>query len=71
MSWAPPHVGNGLISDLVSYEARVARWTRAYRQIRVCLYVSMVNSHAKVLINGVLVENPYSDDPLTTAATGS
>jgi MEDS: MEthanogen/methylotroph, DcmR Sensory domain len=53
-----PHVSNGFISDLVSYEARVARWTRAYRQIGVCLYdldrfggdviVSMVNSHAKV-----------------------
>jgi len=33
--------------------------------------VSMVNSHPKVLINGVIVENPYSVDPYTTAATGS
>jgi hypothetical protein len=81
MSWALPHVSNGFISDLVSYEARVARWTRAYRQIGVFLYdldrfggdliVSMVNSHPKVLINGVIVENPYSVDPCSTAATGS
>jgi len=82
MSWALPHVSNGFISNLVSYEARVARWTRAYRQIGVCLYdldrfggdviVSMVNSHPKVWINGVIVENPYySVDPFTTAATGS
>ena len=81
MSWALPHVSNGFIRDLVSYEARVARWTRAYRQIGVCFYdldrfggdviVSMVNSHPKVLINGVIVENPYYADPYTTAAIGS
>jgi hypothetical protein len=81
MSWALPHVSKGLIGDLVSYEARVARWTRAYRQVGVSLYdldrfggdviVAMVNSHPKVWFQGVIVENPYFADPYTGATTGS
>ena len=57
----------------------VTRWTRAYRQTGVCMYdldrfggdviVAMVRTHPKVLINGVIVENPYAVDPSTIAAT--
>jgi hypothetical protein len=81
MSWALPYVSTGLMGDLVSYEARVVRWTRAYRQVGVCLYdmdlfggdviVAMVMSHPKVWIEGVIVENPYFVEPYTAATTGS
>jgi hypothetical protein len=65
----------------VSYEARVVRWTRAYRQVGVCLYdmdlfggdviVAMIMSNPKVWIEGVIVENPYFVEPYTAATTGS
>ena len=79
MSWALPYVRTGLMGDLVSYEARVVRWTRAYRQVGVCLYdmdlfggdviVAMVMSHPKVWIEGVIVENPYIVEPYTASTT--
>jgi hypothetical protein len=72
MSWALPHVSKQFIGELSKYEARVARSTRAYRQVTVCLYdmdrfgsdviSAMINAHPKVWIYGMAFENPYYHD---------
>jgi hypothetical protein len=73
MSSVLPRVSGGSIDDLAGNEARVARWSRAYPQIGVFFYdlntlgggavVSMVSSHRRLWMGGVVVDNPYFNDP--------
>jgi hypothetical protein len=77
MSVAMPHVGEATgeasVGGLAGYEARVARWSRAYPQIGVFFYdlntlsgdtfVSMVRSHCQLWVGGVVLDNPYFVDP--------
>jgi hypothetical protein len=72
MSIASPHVGEASVGGLAGYEARVARWSRAYPQIGVFFYnlntlsgdtfVSMVRSHRQLWVGGVVLDNPYFVD---------
>ncbi len=71
MTWAlrdAPGVG-----DLVNYEAELNRVAPKYPTVVLCLYdldrfsgeviVSIVKTHPKVLIRGMVVENPYYVGP--------
>jgi hypothetical protein len=73
MSLALPHIGEGAVGGLAGYEARVARWCRAYPHIGVFFYdlntlsgdvlVSMARSHRRLWVSGVVLDNPYFIDP--------
>jgi hypothetical protein len=73
MAWALPLIAPDFIADLMEYEVQVTRWVRSYPQVNVCLYdldhfggdlvIPLVKTHAKMWLNGVLVDNPYYLDP--------
>jgi hypothetical protein len=61
------------VEDLVLYEAELNRVAPKYPTVVLCLYdldrftgeviVSIVKTHPKVLIRGMVVENPYYVEP--------
>lgn len=61
------------VEDLVMYEAELNRVAPKYPTVVLCLYdldrftgeviVSIVKTHPKVLIRGMVVENPYYVEP--------
>lgn len=74
MSWALPLVSASFIGDLSDYEARATHWARSYPQTCVCMYdldrfkgnviMSVIKAHPKVLMCGLVIENPYFVDPV-------
>jgi hypothetical protein len=74
MSWALPLVSPSFIGDLSDYEARATHWARSYPQTCVCMYdldrfegnviMPVIKAHPKVLMCGLVVENPYFVDPV-------
>ncbi len=74
MSWALPLVSASFIGDLSDYEARATHWARSYPQTCVCMYdldrfegnviMAVIKAHPKVLMSGLVVENPYFIDPV-------
>jgi hypothetical protein len=73
MSWALPYLDRGFVGALFDFESRVMTWTNSYPQIGVCMYdldefggdmiVAMIQSHPKIWISGLIVENPYFARP--------
>ena len=73
MSWAHDVLSPPLLDDLIAYEAQVTRFCRTYPQVALCLYdldlfggnviFPVMRVHPKVLLSGILVENPYYLDP--------
>jgi DcmR-like sensory protein len=71
MTWALRDVPG--VEDLVRYEAELNRMTTGYPTAVLCLYdldrfsgevvAEVVKTHPKVLIGGMLVENPYYIGP--------
>jgi hypothetical protein len=61
------------VEHLVSYESELNRVTASYPVVVLCLYdldrfsgevvVNIVKTHPQVLIQGILVENPYYVGP--------
>jgi MEDS: MEthanogen/methylotroph, DcmR Sensory domain len=71
MAWAaggPPGT-----EELVAYESELNRFLPRYPQVILCLYdirrfggelvVDMLKTHPKVVLNGILVDNPYYLEP--------
>jgi hypothetical protein len=71
MTWALR--GAPGVERLVSYESELNRFLPLYPQVILCLYdldrfgaetvVDLMKTHPKLLINGMLLENPYYLDP--------
>jgi hypothetical protein len=80
MEWALPYVSKQFIVELADYEVRVARSTRFYPQVTVCLYdieqfggdviVAMADALPRLWIRGTLFENPYCVDARGGRGTG-
>ncbi len=71
MSWAAKQAPG--TDELVAYEAELNRFLPRYPQVVLCLYdverfggelvVDMLKTHPKVLLNGMLLDNPYYIEP--------
>ena len=71
MSWAAMQAPG--TDELVAYEAELNRFLPRYPQVVLCLYdverfggelvVDMLKTHPKVLLNGMLLDNPYYIEP--------
>ena len=71
MTWALRNVPG--VEHLVGYESELNRVTSSYPVIVLCLYdldrfsgevvVNVVKTHPQVLVQGILVENPYYIGP--------
>ena len=67
------------VEELVGYEARLNRFLPRYPQVVLCLYaldsfsgevlVDVLKTHPKVLIGGMVLENPYYLEPDEFLAT--
>lgn len=67
MSWALRQLPG--VADLVAYEAKLNRFLPRYPQVILCLYelerfsgevlVDVLKTHPKVLLGGVVLDNPY------------
>lgn len=72
MSWSLQKDCPG-VEELCSYEAKINWFAPRYPQILLCMYdlerfsgdvvVDILKTHPRVLINGMIVENPYYVDP--------
>ncbi|MHC8504093.1 hypothetical protein HF519_19385 [Pseudonocardia bannensis] len=81
MSWIRPPTRPAFPADLLSYEARVTGWLRAYPLIGVCMYdvdvfdgrvvIPVVKGHPKVWLDGQLIDNPYHLRPEQYEAASS
>ncbi len=67
MTWALRHMPG--VEDLIVYEAQLNRFLPKYPQVIMCLYelgrfsgevlVDVLKTHPKVLLGGMLLDNPY------------
>lgn len=77
MTWALRQLPG--VEELVGYEARLNRFLPRYPQVILCLYalgsfsgevlVDVLKTHPKVLIGGMVIDNPYYLDPEEFLAT--
>jgi hypothetical protein len=71
MTWALRHMPG--VEDLIVYESLLNRFLPKYPQVIMCLYelgrfsgevlVDVLKTHPKVLLGGMLLDNPYYLDP--------
>jgi hypothetical protein len=71
MTWALRQMPG--VAELVGYEARLNRFLPRYPQVILCLYeldrfngeilVDVLKTHPKVLLGGMLLDNPYYLEP--------
>ena len=72
MSWSLQKTCPG-VEELCSYEAKINWFAPRYPQILLCMYdldqfsgdvvVDVLKTHPKVLLNNMIIENPYYVDP--------
>jgi hypothetical protein len=72
MSWSLQKTCPG-VEELCSYEAKINWFAPRYPQILLCMYdldqftgdvvVDVLKTHPKVLLNNMMIENPYYVDP--------
>jgi hypothetical protein len=73
MTWTAARSSRPSIGDLARMERAVTEWARTNPQIAVSMYdveffggaivTTFVGAHPKVWVCGMLVENPYADEP--------
>lgn len=71
MTWALENMPG--VENLVSYEAQLNPFLRQHRAVIVCLYeigrfggdilVGILKTHPKVILGGIVLDNPYYVDP--------
>jgi hypothetical protein len=77
MTWALKQMPG--VDELVGYEARLNRFLPRYPQVILCLYeldrfsgevlVDVLKTHPKVLLGGMVLDNPYYLEPDEFLAT--
>jgi hypothetical protein len=77
MTWALLQMPG--VEELVEYEARLNRFLPCYPQVILCLYeldrfsgevlVDVLKTHPKVMLGGMVLDNPYYLDPEEFLAT--
>jgi hypothetical protein len=71
MTWALRQMPG--VEELIGYEAKLNKFLPKYPQVIVCLYelgrftgevlVEVLKTHPKVLLGGMLLDNPYYLEP--------
>jgi hypothetical protein len=79
MTWALRQMPG--VEELVGYESRLNRFLPRYPQVILCLYeldqfsgevlVDVLKTHPKVLLGGMVLDNPYYLEPDEFLATRS
>lgn len=77
LTWAADQLA--CVEELLHYEAQLNRCLHDYPQVTLCLYqldlfdgevlVNVLRTHPKVLLGGMLLNNPYYTDPEELLAT--
>lgn len=69
-----------VLNDFLAYERKATRFCRSYPQVALCLYdldlfggnviFPVMKMHPRVLVSGILLDNPYYLDPDEVLAVG-